>query len=97
MGDEYEKIKERNKKNSKPQILFKGKYTRLKENPRTGICQLCGRSVAKGEIKYTNLHHYNYDSKNPLANTIELCVRCHNTQAIVECVNVMELALRKKH
>jgi len=90
-----EKIKERNAKQCKKQIVFKGKCTRLKENPRKGICQLCGRSVHKGEIKYTNLHHFKYDSKNPLANTIELCVRCHNTQAIVECVNVLELAVKR--
>ncbi len=86
----------RNAEQNKRQILFKGKYFRLKENPRKGICELCHRSVAKGEIKYTNLHHYNYDSKNPLANTIELCIRCHNTQAIVECVNVLELAIKSQ-
>jgi len=92
-----EKIKERNKKQCGKQLVFKGKYYRLKENPRKGICELCGRSVAKGEIKTTNLHHYRYDSKNPMKYTKELCVRCHNTQAIVECVNVLELALKNKN
>lgn len=55
-------------------------------NPRTGICKVCGRSKAKGEIKTTQLHHwfYAYETKtvkkNPLLaleNTIEVCFRCH--------------------
>jgi len=55
-------------------------------NPRRGICQACGRSKEKGEIKTTQLHHwfYKYETetvkKNPLLaleNSVELCFRCH--------------------
>ena len=55
-------------------------------NPRIGICQACGRSKDKKEIKTTQLHHwfYKYDvktvKKNPLLaleNAVELCYRCH--------------------
>lgn len=55
-------------------------------NPRTGICEVCGRSIKKKEIKTTQLHHwiYKYETetvkKNPLLaleNTIEVCFRCH--------------------
>jgi len=63
-------------------IVFLGEQITLKENPRKGICSNCGRSVKKGEIKQTQLHHEKYDKSDPLANTVELCVRCHNKQRI---------------
>lgn len=47
---------------------------------RTGVCSICGKSVAKEEISQTNLHHTEYDSMHPVANTIELCPRCHRRQ-----------------
>jgi len=55
-------------------------------NPRRGVCQICGRSVKKREIKTTQLHHWTYAyetktvKKNPLLaleNTIEVCYGCH--------------------
>jgi len=47
----------------------------LKENPRKGICLSCGR---KGR---TSIHHFGkYDEKDPLKDTIELCVSCHNKE-----------------
>jgi hypothetical protein len=55
-------------------------------NPRKGICEVCGRSIDKKEIKTTQLHHwvYKYETetvkKNPLLaleNTIEVCFGCH--------------------
>lgn len=61
-------------------LNFKGKFIWLPFNPRTGICSKCGRSVSKGEIKVTNLHHTQYDESDPLAHTIELCVDCHNRE-----------------
>ena len=53
---------------------YKGKVIYLRDTPaRMGICQQCG---AKGVT--TNLHHYGkYDDANPLANTVELCRKCH--------------------
>jgi len=58
-----------------------------REEPiRKGICNICGKSRAKGEIKITALHHYKYAytrktiRKHPelaLENTIETCFGCH--------------------
>ena len=46
---------------------------------RFGVCKNCGRSKAKGEISTTQLHHKDnkYDLENPLWNTIEVCLECH--------------------
>lgn len=55
-------------------------------DPRTGICEACKKSVAKGEIKSTHLHHWWYAfapktvKANPilvLKNTSEFCFYCH--------------------
>jgi hypothetical protein len=59
-------------------ISFKGRQIYLHHNPKKGICQVCNRSVSAGEIKRTNMHHEEYDEKDPLAYTVELCVNCHN-------------------
>lgn len=66
-----------NPKSNRKKILFKGGQVWIGYNPRSGICSKCKRSVHKGEIKKTNLHHTQYDENNPLAHTIELCVSCH--------------------
>lgn len=52
-------------------ILFKQKRIILDEDPRKGICKMCGK---KG---LTHMHHYKYDDKDPLKYTIELCPSCH--------------------
>ena len=53
---------------------------------RRGVCQICHRSIEKGEIKVTALHHYIYKyhkltvKKNPLLAldfTIETCFTHH--------------------
>ena len=58
----------------------------LQIDPRKGICDACKKSIARGEIKTTHLHHwwYAYIPKtvkaNPilvLDNTSELCYYCH--------------------
>lgn len=49
----------------------------LKSKPRIGICSRCEKSVERGEIKRTNLHHIQYNLNSPLAFTIELCPSCH--------------------
>jgi hypothetical protein len=64
----------------------KGVTVYLDEDPRKGVCEACGRSVKRGEIKNTALHHFCYKykpetvKKNPklaLENTVELCFSCH--------------------
>jgi hypothetical protein len=58
----------------------------LPEDPRKHVCEACGKSVFKGEIKVTALHHWKYAyraetvRKNPmlaLENTTEYCFACH--------------------
>lgn len=71
------KNKEEIKSHSKKRVRFKDKRVILSGNPRTGICSNCHKSVAKGEIKRTHLHHRQYDEDNPLNHTVELCPRCH--------------------
>ena len=65
---------------SKNRITFKGKSILLKFNPRIGICSNCKKSVQKGEIKRTDIHHEKYDELNPLNYTIELCTSCHTKE-----------------
>lgn len=81
-----EKLKQRSKKWRKdnpekykkqysvPRIKFKGESIHLKHNPRIGICSLCGEKTR------TDLHHRVYSPDDPLANTIELCRRCHSKE-----------------
>jgi len=57
-------------------IRFKGKQILLKHNPRTGVCSQCGK------IGYTHMHHIQYHDDDPLKDTIELCVGCHNKTKI---------------
>ena len=55
------------------------KYIEFSYAIRKGICENCGKSKAKREISVTQLHHKNnkYDLENPLWNTIEVCLECH--------------------
>lgn len=53
-------------------LNYKGKTIMMPNPVRTGICKECGN------IGRTNIHHKEYDDSNPLAYTIELCIRCHN-------------------
>lgn len=64
----------------------RGVTVTLPFDPRKGVCQACGKSKHRGEIKYTCLHHWWYEfkpatvKKNPilvLKNTSELCYYCH--------------------
>jgi hypothetical protein len=65
-------------------VLFKGRQLRVKESPRTGVCNWC-RAVV-GEIntqidmlcKATHMNHLAYHADNPLKETIENCIFCHN-------------------
>ena len=73
--DNKEKIRELGKR----RLRFLGPQITI--NPiRIGVCSFCERSIEKGEIKQTQLHHTKYDLTNPLKHTIELCVRCHRRQ-----------------
>lgn len=74
-GREYyyqnrEKFSERHRNG----LLFLGKWIPLDFNPRRGICSQCGR------VGFTAIHHIMYDLTNPLAYTIELCVKCHRNE-----------------
>jgi hypothetical protein len=77
----------------------KGCIIYLSFDPRKGICEACGKSKAKQEIKMTSLHHWRYAyapetvKKTPmliLDNTVELCFACH--QIADGLRNVMRLS-----
>ena len=68
------------------QLCYKGKYIRLKENPRKGVCQWCGKRIGDhftdslgndAVVKITHLHHIQYHDDDVLKDTVELCVSCH--------------------
>ena len=59
------------------QVKLGDKRVYAKDIPRTGVCSMCKRSVSKGEIDRTALHHLKYDDSDPLKYTIELCFNCH--------------------
>lgn len=75
--DNREKYLEQCKRVNRKKIRFKTTRPITSKNPRIGICSKCKRTVESGEIKVTNMHHIKYDESNPLAYTVELCVRCH--------------------
>lgn len=63
-----------------------GIVVELPFNPRKGICDACGKSVASGEIRVTALHHWLYKYRADtvretpelaIENTSELCFGCH--------------------
>jgi hypothetical protein len=60
-------------------LVYKGKRIMLKEDPRYGICQLCG-AVKGTDCKITVMHHMKYHDDDPLRDTIEVCVACHARQ-----------------
>jgi hypothetical protein len=64
----------------------KGRQIIVKEDPRTGMCQNCGRQIGDayvnfwGQIKIikeTHMHHIEYHEDDPLKDTVELCASCH--------------------
>lgn len=63
----------------KKRITFKGKRIYLKENPRKGICSICGAIIPEKQERQAPMHHEFYDEKNPASGTGELCDACHTT------------------
>ncbi len=73
-------------KPKKYKLKYMNIYVMLDDDPRTGVCKVCGKSIAKGEIKVTQIHHWKYaympatvkaNPKLALENTIESCYGCH--------------------
>ena len=71
-----QKHKDEIRENKSRRFEFLGKTLLAESNPRINVCSNCGRVVGD-EIKRTNIHHKLYDTQNPLAHTVELCVGCH--------------------
>ena len=67
-----------NKQRGDTRISFKEKHIRLDLPPRTGVCSICGKKYPKELKRRTILHHDEYDEKNPLSYTREVCQGCHN-------------------
>jgi hypothetical protein len=75
----YIKNRDREQEKNKRRINIKGQnVVYVESNPRTGQCSICLRKVGEG-IKQTQIHHINYHD-DPLKDTIEVCVSCHNKQ-----------------
>ena len=55
-------------------IWFKDRRIELKQNPKTHVCSLCRKQGL------THMHHLEYHYDDPIKDTIELCVSCHNKQ-----------------
>ena len=68
---DYQAIKNRKRFRYKQEIIL------LKEIPRIGVCNLC-RAVVPFDTKKTLLHHEKYDDDDKRANTLEICLSCHN-------------------
>ena len=73
----FEKLTRKRAEDNKKRIKYKGKTTWIGKIIRTGMCSNCYRSVEKGEINQTQMHHLKYDDNHIEQYTIELCVRCH--------------------
>lgn len=56
-------------------LSFKDKTIHLKQNPRKGVCQRCGKQGV------TDIHHTQYHEDDPLKDTVELCVSCHTKES----------------
>ncbi len=78
--DWYQRNKQRILDKSETRVRFKDKRVFTMKQIRTGICSKCGKSVAKGEIERTVLHHIKYDPNDPLKHTVELCGFCHRVE-----------------
>lgn len=69
--------------NQPRRITYKGKRVYMKKPPRIGVCNLCRAVVGQVDAQVgedcniTNRHHIQYDDNDPIAYTIESCVRCH--------------------
>jgi len=64
-----------NPKYTKRRIYYNGKKHYYPFELRTGVCQWCKK---KGK---THLHHIEYHDDDPLKDTIELCIACHNEES----------------
>lgn len=53
-----------------------GKPIYLKEDPKKGVCVVCGAIRGQDKCKITHMHHDKY-TEDPLAHTRELCASCH--------------------
>ena len=62
---------------NKNKVKFLDKQICVTKNPRTGYCSWCPNNIHNGSCKRTNLHHIEYNDKNILENTIEICASCH--------------------
>jgi len=70
--------KQRHKEINSRRMKFKDKVIYFPYPIRTNICSQCGKSHPKDLTRQTILHHEKYDGANPLKNTLEVCLSCHN-------------------
>jgi hypothetical protein len=61
----------------KNRISYKGKSEFVAENPRKGVCCMCGR-VVPPDANQNPIHHDVYNDDDHLKDTRELCKECHD-------------------
>src|SRR5215212_3837313 len=65
-------------------LRFKGERIYVNRQPRIGVCNWCRAVIGQinaqsGKLcRLTQMHHEQYYKEDPLKDTIELCVICHN-------------------
>ena len=57
-------------------IRFKNKRIVLPFKPRKGECKICHRKIR------TNIHHIEYHEDDPMKDTLEICIKCHNIETL---------------
>ena len=87
--------KKEQKESNDRRIKFKGKYVLLPKRIKKDVCTDCGKSVKKGDIPYTVMHHTQYDPEHPEKYTVELCSRCHRKRHIMQ-YSMTEAAIKQR-
>ena len=58
-------------------MTYLGEKKFFDQDIRTGVCYFCKKEGRAQKSRTTNLHHLNYDHRDYLAWTIEVCASCH--------------------
>ncbi len=82
---EKDKIRYRNnldryKNYRNKRFRFKGKFISINEVVRTGYCSWCPKNIHDGTCKKTHIHHIKYHDEDPLKDTVEICISCHQKE-----------------
>jgi len=92
LDPKWNKIKAAKNNPRKMRFTPLGTKISLKENPRKGVCEWCGKKIGDEYIDYygkvavvdrTAIHHFaEYHLEDPLKDTVELCPSCHAKESV---------------